>query len=136
MTMESRASLIGFKSILRTSGVSIRYTSGAKSGTFVAVPADTVVEADDEDAFTVRQRIRDYLCLRSDIEAIVGAGIVPKLGDEIDETLASFTRTFDVLDLAGEVWRWWDKGYQVFRIHTIEVSKLTTTSDTTTTAGA
>lgn len=129
-TVESRATLAGFKSIRRMTGRTITYTRGDTSGTLVAVPADTIVEETSEDGFTVKTKVRDYLILRSDLEAILGDGETPQRDDTIDETVAGFVRTFDVLEVGREVWRWWDKSMQVIRCHTVEVSKETTSGTT------
>lgn len=131
MSIEARQSLIAFKSIRRISGASVVYSDGSNEGTLTAVPADTIVETTDEQGQTVRSKIRDYLILRSDLEAIIGVGEEPQRGHTIDQVVANYTRTFDVMELGGEVIRWWDKSMQVFRIHTVEVEKVTTTTETT-----
>lgn len=136
MTIESRSTLTGFKSIRRMTGRTITYTRGETSGTAVAVPADTIIEETSEDGFTIKTKVRDYLILRSDLEAILGDGETPQRDDTIDETVAGYVRTFDVLEVGREVWRWWDKSMQVIRVHTVEVSKETTSGETTTTDGA
>ncbi len=113
--------------------VTITRKTPVKSGTADVVPASTVVDQSDDEGMLVRKKHRDYLVLRSDFETIVGVGEVPKLYDEIVEVVGDYTRTFAVVELGEETFRYWDKGYQVFRIHTEEMTKVTTTTATTTT---
>lgn len=136
MTVESRATLQGYKSARRMTGRTITYRRGETSDSLVAIPADTIVEETNEEGITVKLKVRDYLILRSDLEAILGVGETPERDDTIDETVAGYVRTFDVLEVGRECWRWWDKSMQVIRVHTVEVSKETTSSETTTTDGA
>jgi len=128
MSLESRATLAAFRTLRNVAGVAITIRRGASSGIATAVPGDTMVTREDDDGRTVRLKVRDYILLRSDFEAVVGAGKNPKRGDEIDETVADYTRTHDVFELAGEVSRWWDKSGQVIRVHTVETVKITTTT--------
>jgi hypothetical protein len=128
-TIESRAGLVAFTSAQRMSGVPVIYSRGVTTGTIaLAVPGDTLVEVVDEEGFSVKLKVRDYIVRRSDLEAILGAGEEPQRGDTIEETVADYDRTFDVFEVGGEVFRWWDKTGQVFRIHSVEVSKVTTTT--------
>lgn len=134
MSSQSRATLVAFKTLRRMSGVTVTIRRGAASGTALAVPGDTLVDMEDEDGQTVRAKVRDYIVLRSDYESAIDVvGGDPKRGDEIDETVADYLRTFNAVELAGEIYRWWDKAGQVLRVHTIEFEKVTTT---TTTAGS
>ena len=128
MTMESRATLVAFGSLKRASGVTITYRRAATSGTFVAVPGDTLVDTENDEGQTVRTKVRDYLVLRTDFESLIGAGLRPHRGDEIDETVADYARTFKVIELAGNESRWWDKSGQVLRVHAVETQKTSTTT--------
>ncbi len=139
MSIEERAHAVGWQSAKAISGVSVEISRGAAVGIVTAVPSDTEVEQEEEGGLTVTLRVRDYLVGRLDFEAIVGAGEKPQRGDAIVETVASYDRTFEVIELGGETFRWWDKSGSVLRIHTVEVSKVTTTDEatsTSTTAGA
>jgi hypothetical protein len=133
MTIQSRGESAGWLSLKAVAGVSITFTraSSSKTGTFTAVPGDTIVEQVDETGQTVRLKVRDYLVSRTDFEGIVGAGLDPERLDEFIEQVADYDRTYRTIELGGEVSRWWDKSGQVLRIHTTEISK-----ETTTTAGA
>jgi hypothetical protein len=128
MTMQDRATLATFKTLRRVAGVSVTINRGVSTGTVVAVPGDTLVDRQDEDGGTVRAKVRDYIVLRSDFEGVVGAGEKPIRGDKFVEVVADYTRTFETIELAGEIFRWWDKGGQVLRIHTVEAEKVTTTT--------
>ena len=130
MSIESRSSLIGFRSAQKMSGVSVVYSRpGGSSGTIaLAIPGDTLIDAIDEDGSSMKMKVRDYLIERSKIEAIIGAGESPERGDTIVETFADYARSFDVFELNGETSRLWDKSGQVLRVHAVEVSKVTTTT--------
>jgi len=132
-TVESRATLIAFKSLRNFSGVSIVIRRGLLSGTVQGVPGDTLVDVEDAEGQTVRVRARDYLVLRTDFEAIIGVGLKPDRECEIDEVVADYTRTHKVIERGGSSSQWWDKAGQVLRIHAVEFEKVTTS---TTTAGA
>lgn len=112
-------------------GVSVTVARGVSTGTLTAVPALTQIEVQAEDDHTVRLKVRDYLVGRNDFEAIVGVGEKPDRGDKFTEIIADYSRDFEAKEVGGEVSRWWDKGGEVLRIHTVE-----TTKDTTTTVGA
>lgn len=135
MTIQSRGELAGWLSIRSVSGVTVTYArqSPALSGSLTAVPGDTLVNAIEDDGSAIRLKVRDYLVRRSELEVILGVGETPARGDSITETVGDYSRQFDVIELGGEPFRYWDKGYLVFRIHAVEVDKTTTT---TTTAGA
>ena len=133
MTVESRASLVAFKSARRMSGVSIVYSRGLQTGTLTAIPGDPIIEV-EEDEGKVRLFVRDYIILRTEVESIIGVGNRPERGDKIDEVVAGYTRTYEAMELSGEVSRWWDKAGQVLRIHTVEGTKETTTTDSTSTS--
>ncbi len=135
MTIQGRAELAGWLTIRRVSGVAVTYSrpSPALSGPLTVVPGDTLVEAIEDSGTSVKLKVRDYLIRRSELEAILGAGEEPTRGDSIIETVADYSRTFDLIELGGEAFRWWTKGGLVYRVHTVEVEKVTTT---TTTAGA
>lgn len=132
MTMQSRAALVGFTTLKKVAGVSITIRRGVSSAIVTAVPGDTLVDQEADDGRTVRLKIRDYIVLRTDFEAAVGVvGGDPARGDQFDETVADYTRTYEAIELGGEISRWWDKSGQVLRIHTIETIKITTTTGTT-----
>ena len=129
MSIESRSSLIGFRSAQRMSGVSVVYSRpGGSSGTIaLAIPGDTLIDAIDEDGSSMKMKVRDYLIERTKIEEIIGAGESPERGDTIVETFDVFEMEGGI-GLNGETSRLWDKAGQVLRIHAVEVSKVTTTA--------
>ena len=127
-TIESRASLIAWNSAKRIGGKSVQYSRGVAVGTLTAIPGDTLFIVEDEDNQQVRVKGRDYTAKRTDIETVIGAGEVPRRGDTITETVADYSRTFRVIEVAGEAFSWWDKAGQIYRIHVVEVSKVTTTA--------
>ena len=137
MTIESRATLAAFTTLKNVAGVQVTIRRGASSAVVTAVPGDTLVDQQDDDGRTVRLKVRDYIVKRTDFETAVGVvGGDPLRGDEFDETVADYTRTFVTAELSGEISRWWDKSGQVLRIHTVETEKITTSTNTTTTGGA
>lgn len=128
MTIESNATAIAWQSVKAINGVEVTLSRGAAVGSVTAVPGDTLVDVQTEDGQTVRGKVRDFLVSRSDFESIIGIGEKPERGDRFVEMVADFERTFDAIELGGEVSRWWDKSGQVLRVHTVEVSKATTTT--------
>jgi hypothetical protein len=134
MSMQSRATLAAFKTLQRVSGEAVTIRRGASSASVTAVPGDTLVDREDDEGQSVRAKVRDYLVLRSDFESAINVvGGEPERGDEFDQVVADYTRTYHAIELGDEVFRYWDKAGQVLRIHTLEREKVTTT---TTTAGA
>jgi len=130
MTVQANATAVAWQSMKAVSGVSVTIERPGVGGptALTAVPADTIVETQNDEGQTVRLKVRDYLVARSEFEAIAGAGEKPKRGDLIVETVADYTREFTTIELAGESSRWWDKGGLVLRIHTSETEKVTTTT--------
>ena len=135
MSLQSNASAIGWASIKAVSGVDVDLSRSGGGGpsSIVAVPGDTMVDQMNADGQTVRMKVRDYIVGRSEFEAIIGAGEKPDRGDVIVETVGDYSRTYEAIELGGEVSRWWDKDGTAIRIHTTETAQETTT---TTTAGA
>lgn len=134
MSLQSNASAVGWTSIKTVSGVDVDLSRSGGGGpsSIVAVAGDTMMEVMDAEGQTVRLKVRDYIVGRAEFEAIIGSGEKPDRGDVIVETVGGFSRTYEAIEVGGEVSRWWDKSGIAIRIHTTETAQATTT----TTAGA
>ncbi len=130
---QSRAMAAHWQSLKAVAGESVVLSRGASTGNVVVVPAETGYEQEAEEGQTVRMKQRDFLIGRADFEGVIGENEKPRRGDSFVQTVAGMSRTYEAVELAGEVYRWFDKSGQVLRIHTIETGSETTT---TTTEGA
>jgi len=93
---------------------SVTYSRGESSVQLQATPGRTEYEIADEYGTTVKAHVTDWIVDAADL-VLDGQRVLPEPGDRI--TTAD-GRTFEVLPLAGEHYRFLDPAGTMLRIHT------------------
>ena len=82
----------------------------------------TIIRYTQDEGVRLAVEVRDYLITPADL-VIGGEVIEPDEGDLIFDSGEGVERTYRVIAVEGEIWRYTDRYHTLYRIHTKEVER-------------